>query len=698
MNGESALEQRLKGYRLPTETAAQFKARIRKREAAKAARRADRERTGAQPEWVKDKGIRAEEEGMREAANFGIPLPKVQQGVAAARGVPEEQKRTMTRGQHRMLLLTNFKEFCAAGKVENKERQRVPFLWNKPQRKLNVLLGSRLATNEPVYAAIAKARRWGCSLDVTWWMGWQMLRKPGTAVCLVLHHKDYLDEFRNRYRSMFESLPDYVVGKIEIDNAQKLVLSNGSRVDFYTAGTAATASQVGRSTGYHWCHATEVPFWHAPEQTFTALMGSMQLGPQTGVIVESTPKGAYGKFFDMYMQAKRGESDYIPYFVPWHAVEEYVIKPTRDQIIAWDKWRTTKDDKWRVRMGSTSSGKATIVPDDEGRIDRFNLRCEQYLWWCDTLRNRCGGDLNQMKQEFGDDDVTCFLTAAKLGFEQDEIALVKHMCDRGREQWRECGIVEDEDGVLRQSFDSRVFRVREAPVNGAQYMAIMDPALGGQTADWSVLYVFRRTVETLQLVAKCKTRAMPDGAVDLAARLLAWYGDPLLAIESNRGEGHIHEFRVRNYPRLLRRSRINVITGQPIEDALGLYMSDGVRQVCIKNLHKYLRTGRLQIPDDDFYSEMHTFVLDEASSNKKYLAAKGCHDDHIITAGMACYLDETYPVDDVPTLSVAPQMTFLGAQALQAGLRVNADGFVPVVNDEPLSRMIVRSQAAMDND
>lgn len=695
-----------RGWQYPGETDAAFRKRIR----AKAKRSAVNSKMQSMENRAKGAAgvlVSPENRGAKEAVSFGIPLQDVAVAKKAVSAVPDVITSKMTKGQHRVLLLTNFREFCAAGRIEDKTRAKVPFQWNKPQRKMNMLLAARLSTGKPVFAAIAKARRWGCSLDVTWWMGWQMCRKPGTAVCLVLHHKDYLDEFRNRYRSMFESLPEYVVGKaksnksrFELDNAQKLVLSNGSRVDFFTAGTEATASQVGRSTGYHWCHATEVPFWHAPEKTFTALMGSMQLGPHTGILVESTPCGAFGKFYNLYRSAKNGENDYIAYYVAWHDVEEYFLKPTPEQAEAWVKWRETKDDKWRRRMGQTAQGKPIVVEDTEGRIDRFALSCGQYLWWCDTLRNKYDGNIDQMKQEYGDDDVTCFLTAAKLGFEPDELALVKEQCDGLRNSWRDCGVAEDEHGRLVQVFDSRVFRVRQVPDPKAEYCALLDPALGGQTADFSVLYVFRRTVDRLELVAKCKTRAMPDGCVEMMSRLLSWYGDPLLAIESNKGEAHIHEFRVRNYPRLLRRPRINAVTGQQIEDALGLFMSEGVRQVCIKNLHKYLRSGKLIIPDDDFHSEMHTFVLDE-STGKKYSAAKGCHDDHIMTGGMACYLDETYPLHDLPTTMSRETRTYLGyvASQMQALAPQAHSGIVSMpVFDERLESQEKRAIVSQDND
>lgn len=621
-----------------------FRARIKRKMEARMARSADFARKRAAQAEAKQ----PETQGAVLASEHGIAVPEIAVAKRATRAVTETSRRKMTKKQHRMLLLTNFKEFCCAGRVENKNRQRVPFLWNKPQRRLNVMLAAKLMTSKPVYAAIAKARRWGCSLDVTWWMGWQMLRKPGTAVCLVLHHKDYLDEFRNRYRSMFESLPDYVVGTIDVDNAKKLVLGNGSHVDFYTAGTAATASQVGRSTGYHWCHATEVPFWHAPDQTFMALMGSMQLGPHTGVIVESTPQGAYGMFYDMYMQAKRGESDYMAYFVPWHDVEEYTIRPTADQFIAWEKWRTTGDDKWRLDMGKTAAGKPFVLADPENRIGRFKLDCGQYLWWCETLRNKFKGVLAQMKQEFGDDDVTCFLTAAKLAFEGEQIEQLRILCDAMRSQWRDVGLIYDDMGVLRLDYEQRQFRMIEPPdqrvIEQGRYLAVMDTSFGGSAqADWTVLKLYRREQHALHLCAKVKSKLQPSPFCDLTERILMAYGQPLLAIEANKGEAHINEMRMRNYPQQLRRKRMNVIDGSPVEDAIGFWMSESSRAVCLSTMDRYIRDERLIDPDDDLFSEMHTFIVNETTGKKE--AAKNCNDDHVLCTSIACHIDDAYPLN-----------------------------------------------------
>lgn len=564
-----------------------------------------------------------------------------------AKNVPLADQPGLTKKEVRAVLLNNFREFCLKCKIEGKDGKMLQFVWNRPQRQLAKMLAVRLVTGKPVLGVIAKARKWGCSLLVVHWMAWMMLRSPNTRIMLVLHHKDYLGEFRRRYKQVFLSLPSYIAPKIITDNASQLCLENGSLVDFYTAGTKQTADSVGRSTGYQWAHFTEVPFWHAPDRTFTAALSSVYLGPNTGVVVESTPQGAYGKFYDMYNEAKQGLSDYFPYYVPWHAVDDYKLQPTLDQRDNWQKWRDTGDDKYRIAMGVTSTGKPIVLEDHENRIGRFGLSCDQYLWWCDTFRNRHAGNLLSMKQEYGDDDVSCFLTAAKLAFEQEEIAYLKQICDALRDNLYDCGLVYDGNGVLQLDRASRVYKVHEAPsqevIAESRYLAVMDTSFGGSAqADWSVMKIYRREMDSFVLCAKIKSKLQPSPFCDLCERLLSWYGQPLLAIEANKGEAHINEFRNRNYPRLLRRPRINVIDGSKLEDAIGFWMSESARAVCLATLDRYIRDGRLIDPDDDLYSEMFTFVVNETTGKKE--AAKNCNDDHVICTAIACHLDDAYPL------------------------------------------------------
>jgi hypothetical protein len=510
------------------------------------------------------------------------------------------------------------------------------------------MLAMRLVTGKPVLGVVAKARKWGCSLLVVHWMAWMMVRAPNTRIMLVLHHKDYLGEFRRRYKQVFLSLPSFIVPKIIVDNSSQLCLENGSLVDFYTAGTKQTADSVGRSTGYQWAHFTEVPFWHAPDQTFTAALSSVYLGGNTGVVVESTPRGAYGKFYDMYNEAKQGLSDYFAYYVPWHAVDDYKLQPTLDQRHYWQMWRDTGNDDYRIKMGVTATGKPIVLEDSENRIGRFGLSCDQYLWWCDTLRNRHGGNILSMKQEYGDDDTSCFLTAAKLAYEHDEIAKVKAQCDAMRDQFFDAGLVYDNAGVMQLDRTMRVYKIRETPdakvIEQGRYFAVMDTSFGGSAqADWSVMKLYRREQDSLVLCAKIKSKLQPSPFCDLCERLLEWYGLPLLAIEANKGEAHINEFRNRNYPRLHRRQRINVIDGSKLEDAIGFWMSEATRAVCLATLDRYIRDERLVDPDDDLYSELFTFVVNETTGKKE--AAKNCNDDHVICTAIACHLDDAYPLD-----------------------------------------------------
>jgi hypothetical protein len=552
------------------------------------------------------------------------------------------------------LLRRNFKEFCLAGRILNKQAQRVPFRWTSAQLEMARLMAIQQAAGRPVMLIVAKARKWGCSLQATWWLGWQMVRNPDVGVMVVVHKTSSLAEFRARYRQLFADLPSSLRIEVCVDNASRMQLSNGSYVDFFSAGTASTADNVGRASGYQWAHMTEIPFWASPETTMTAARNAVYLdGPGTGIILESTPNGAHGLFFEEYMRAKRGDSDFVPFFVAWHMVDEYVKTPTLEQLDLWNRWRECGDPALAKRAG--------WLDDPKKRIDRFALSCGQWNWWNFWLKNQCRGDLKTMNQEYGDDDVTCFLTSGRGAFDDSTLEIAHQMATASRPEWR-MGLVRMNHIKHEYEFSDeyQIVSVREHPVPGAEYLAVMDPAMGGSnTADWTVLYIARRWPDRLEIVAKYKSRAQVHGVCEATEPLLKWFGNPLFAIECNRGEAHIHEFRTRGYPRLYRRQKFNIVEGDRLADAIGFYTDRRNRNMLFTALTKYIETTTLLGLDDDLYSEMRTMVTNEADGRKE--AAKGCTDDNVVAAGILCFLDESLTLNDAPA-TPSPRQSELAAE------------------------------------
>lgn len=576
------------------------------------------------------------EKAMNAAAAFAHPSDKWT-------GPADTPWDKLTREEQRRLLLVDFREFCRHSRILTKKRERVSFVWNLPQIRMNNIVLSMLMARKQVRLRVAKARQWGCTTNTVYLILWMLHRHGDMAAAVVVHAKvPYIKSIIEKYVFAWRSLPEWFRLPMRA-TANRIEFENGSYIDFYSAGTKATADQVCRSGTYQIQHLTEVPFWFAAERTLTACMQAQVDGPNTIQIIESTPKGA-GEFKDLYFEAKTGDSDAVAMFVAWHQIPENRIKPTIEQVAAWVEWRETGSEAARKRGG--------FGVDTEGRIGRFGLDAGQWLWWWYTLREKCGNDLDRMIQEHADDDVTCFAVSGDTYFKRDLLTKMALQCNNMRFQWRAAGIVD-------HAFDDslRGYYFRRPPVKkNAEYLAVLDPADGGaSTSDPSVLYICRRLPGQLEVVAYMESHEYAEQVMDLAWPLLAMYGNPLLVIEANKGVAHLLEARKRLYPRIYRRTRLNEITGQPMMDQLGWYSTGSTRAAALQALAKYISKGNFLAGIDKLHAQMSNFV--KQGDTDKYAAKGKTNDDHVIVAAVCCHIDDTLSnpqLDDSDAREPAP--------------------------------------------
>lgn len=610
-----------------------FKAQLLRQVELADAARAERERAIACGEQPAPKGGYKQKRSLRavleardlseKAMNAGAEFTRATDQWT---GQPDATWDKLTRDEQRRLLLVDFREFCRHAKILTKKRERVPFKWNAPQRRMNQIILSMLAGKKPVRMRIAKARQWGATTDAIYLNLWMAHRHGDMAIAVVVHSKvPYVKAMVDRYLFAWRSLPEWFRLPMRA-TANRIEFDNGSFVDFFSAGTKATADQVCRSSTYQIQHLTEVPFWFAAQATLTACMQALVDGPNTIQIIESTPKGA-GEFKDLYLEAKNGDSNAVAMFVAWHQFEGNRIKPTIEQQAAWVQWRETGSEGARQRGG--------FGKDEENRIGRFGLDAGQWLWWWYTLREKCGNNLDRMIQEHADDDITCFAVSGDTYFKRELLGKVALQCNALRYQWRSVGIANGE-------FDEgqRGYNYRRKPAKRHEYLAVLDPADGGaSTSDPSVLYICRRLPGQLEVVAWCTHQGYANEVMDNAWPLLAMYGDPLLVIEANKGAAHILEARQRNYPRIYRRTRLNEVTGQPMMDQFGWFSGGSSRAAALQALAKYYSQDRLIAGIDVLHSQMGLFV--KQGESEKYAAKGKTNDDHVICAAMACHIDDT---------------------------------------------------------
>lgn len=198
-----------------------------------------------------------------------------------------------------------------------------------------------------------------------------------TATTMTLTHLDDITQAMRRMSDRFyDSIPAPFPKPLRAySNAAVTTYSElGSECMIATAGS----KNVGHGLTISHAHLSEVARWNNAEEV---MIGVLEAVPTTGrVVVESTPNGQAGWFYDACMKAYRGEGEWTLHFYPWW----------------WDsEYRTPLDD-----------GERLVFTEEERTLIRLHdLDAEQIKW----RRIK----IDRMKEEFyasyPEDVMTCFL-------------------------------------------------------------------------------------------------------------------------------------------------------------------------------------------------------------------------------------------------------------------------------------------------
>lgn len=155
--------------------------------------------------------------------------------------------------------------------------------------------------------------------------------------------------------------------------------------EFDSTSIIATAGsvEVGRGDTYSDFHGSEVAFWPDAERI---LAGAMQ-GGSPATVLESTPNGAQGWFYDRCMEALAGQGGWKLHFYPWWWDDGYRIPLEPGEVLAY-------------------------TPEEQTLVERHGLSAEQVKW-----RRGKQVELKALfLQEYPEDPYTCFLTSGASYF------------------------------------------------------------------------------------------------------------------------------------------------------------------------------------------------------------------------------------------------------------------------------------------
>jgi hypothetical protein len=337
----------------------------------------------------------------------------------------------------------------------------------------------------------------------------------------------------------------------------------------YRVETAADPN-AGRGLTIHNLHCSEVARW--PRDALETLASLRAAVPPTGeVVLESTPNGAGGRFYEEWELAE--ENGYTRHFFPWWWEPSYVEDGSK--------------------LGELTEEERELIEKEGVSRDQIAFRRKMQS----SLRGLAG-------QEFVEDATACFLASGDCVFDAEVV----------QAQLGKCGV------PLERKENGRL-QIWWPPQNSREYIIGVDPAGGGSEGDFACAQVIERT--TGMQCAELHGHYGPQALALRVADLGRMYNQALLAVErNNHGYGVLAYLGTsENYPRLYERG------GQ-----MGWLTNAATRPAMVENLAAVVGTAPELFHSPRFLEECRTFVRHGDGWTG---ALGGAHDDCVMAMAIA---------------------------------------------------------------
>jgi hypothetical protein len=447
-------------------------------------------------------------------------------------------------------------------RVRTRDGATGPLIANEAQRAFERRRGQK--------NIVLKARQMG----LTTWSAARFFLKtithPGTLTLEVAHTQEAAEEiFRIVYRFldwMPEQLRDGVL-RTSRANVRQLVFPE---LDAQYRVLSAGDRNAGRGLTVQNLHCSELARW--PGDAAETLAGlRAALAPGAEVILESTPEGVGGCFYEEWQKAE--ETGTVKHFLPWWLESRYCAEPVEEAGL------TEEERQLKARHG-WSLGQIGYR-----RQIRANFR-------------------GLARQEYAEDEQSCFLASGESVFELSAV-------DARLQDAPEAVEVRD-NGAMEMWLP---------PIAGRKYLVAVDPAGGGSEGDFSAIEVL-----DLETAMQCAEYAGHMGGAELAEKIAEiadrYCGAWIVVERNNHGSGVLAHLE-----RMVRAERVYRQGGQA-----GWLTTSLSRPMVLGRLDAALVESPEKFMSRKLLAECRSFVR---LANGKSGARSGTHDDRVMAMAIA---------------------------------------------------------------
>lgn len=355
-------------------------------------------------------------------------------------------------------------------RIRDKDGVLRPLIGNRAQCSF-----SRNATRRNI---VLKARQMG----ITTWVAARFfiatITRPGMLTVQVAHDQRSAEEIFRIVHRFWANLPRRLrMGALRTSRANVRQLCFPLLDSEYRVESAADPD-AGRGLTIQNLHASEVARWpRDAARTLASLRAAVP--PQGEIVLESTPQGAAGAFYEEWQRAP--ETEYKRHFYPW----------------------------WWERSYASGTPIAELTDPEIAMMRERGVTRAQIAY----RREMLAQFRKLARQEFAEDAESCFIASGDCVF---DAALITA---------RIAYAIEPESQLLRI--------VPALP--GREYVIGVDPAGGGSEGDWAVAQVIDR--DTKMQCAELRGHFSPEELARKAVALAAEYNHAWLVVERNN-HGH----------------------------------------------------------------------------------------------------------------------------------------------------------------
>ena len=483
-------------------------------------------------------------------------------------------------------------------KVRDRQGRMRPLRANAAQRAFEARRGQE--------NVVLKARQMGITTWIAARFFLRTMTVPGTTTLLVAHTREASEAVFGIVQRFWMYLPvDLREGPLQLRTL------NAGRMEFAVLGSefrvaSAGDPNAGRGLSVQQLHCSEVSRW--PGDAAATLAGlRAALAPGGELVLESTPQGAYGAFYEAWQRGIAPAWE-APGFhsselaLCGGAVSGVYGLAGLDEVPECAEGMVRHFFPWWMEPAyvGTRVDAADMTHEETALMERHGLS-ETQIGFRRGLEQRFGV---MRSQEFAEDAESCFRSTGSCCFEVESVE--RQMAESGPAQ------SERRNGALQ---------IWLPPCAGKRYLVAVDTAGGGADGDFAAVQVVE--LMTGLQCAELQERLRPAALASACAALAREYNEAMVVVERNNHGAAVLAF-LETEPRY---GRLYAQAGQA-----GWLTTAASKPEMVAQMGAMLRERPQCFLSRRLLGECRTFVADE---HGRAAAAPGAHDDLVMAMAMA---------------------------------------------------------------